>query len=98
MNKKEQPQSPGTTLFDVQSKDTNNQTSICEPEEKYCLWINQDIGEINVTPLSTPIEKVPLGFYVTCHIGTKNQLERVKRQIILSRIKPPKHHDRKAKI
>jgi hypothetical protein len=58
--------------------------------EKHCLWINQDSGEINVIPISTPIEFVPLGFYVPHWEGSKAQMEQRKRQIILSRIKPKK--------
>jgi len=82
-----------TPASSQQVKGTNNQRGInSHSEKRYCLWINQDTGEINVIPTSTPIEKVPFGFYVPHHMGSMSQMEKKKRQIILSRIKPPKLH------
>ena len=60
------------------------------PNEIHCLWIDQDTGEIHVIPASTPIEKNPLGFYVPHWSGTKEEMEKRKRKIIMQRMKPPK--------
>lgn len=79
-------------------KDTYNFGSDTNLEERYCLWIDQDTGEVKVVPTSIPIEKVPFGFYVPYYVGTRSQMEIKRRQIILARIKPPKRYDRKPKI
>lgn len=54
--------------------------------EVFCHWINQDTGEINTIPVSTPIEKVPLGFYVPHYSGSFKAMEKRKKKIIQSRM------------
>jgi hypothetical protein len=60
-------------------------------QEKFCLWIDLDSGEIHIIPATTPIERVAYGGYVPHYVGTKKEMEHRKRQLILSRIKPRKH-------
>jgi len=66
-------------------------------QSRYCLWIDQDNGDIHIVPISTPIESVPIGFYVPHGIGTLQQMVHRKRQLILSRIKSRKHLKRISK-
>ncbi|MGV8092511.1 MAG: hypothetical protein AB2L24_11685 [Mangrovibacterium sp.] len=66
-------------------------------QSRYCLWIDQDNGDIHIVPLSTPIEPVPIGFYVPHGIGTLQQMERRKQQILLDRVKRRKFSKRISK-
>lgn len=59
-----------------------------EEGRKYCLWIDKDTGDINVIPVSTPIERCPLGFYVPSYRGTKEEMEAQKEKIINRRRRP----------
>jgi hypothetical protein len=56
-----------------------------QEEKKFCLWIDRDSGDIKVIPITTPIERCPLGFYVPCYRGTKEEMEERKEKIIRRR-------------
>lgn len=53
--------------------------------EVYCLWIDRGTGDINVIPISTPIERCPLGFYVPSYRGTREEMEERRGKIIRRR-------------
>lgn len=67
-------------------------------EKNIVLGLIRIQGQINVVPTSTPIKKVPFEFYVPYHVDPRVLMAQKKMRIILSRIKPPKHHDRETKI
>jgi len=60
-------------------------------QTRYCLWIDLDSGEIHIIPVAIPIERVAYGGYVPHYVGTKEEMEHRKQQLILSRIRPRKH-------
>lgn len=51
-------------------------------ETKYCLWINQDTGNIHIVPSSTPLESMPFGYYVPHFTGTRKEMKKRKRIIM----------------
>lgn len=59
-----------------------------EGEKKFCLWIDKDTEDIKVIPITTPIERCPLGFYVPSYRGTKEEMEERKEKIICRRRRP----------
>ncbi|MDP2335883.1 MAG: hypothetical protein Q8N05_05450 [Bacteroidota bacterium] len=51
-------------------------------EEKHCIWINQESGHPTMDLLSEFAEKVPIGGYVPCLVGTKKEIEKILRKLL----------------
>lgn len=54
---------------------------------EYFLSIDMDTGEIEVMPVTTPMESVPFGCFIPHITGTREQMEQRKRELINTRIK-----------
>ncbi len=55
--------------------------------KKFFLSIDPDTGEIDILPVSTPAEKVNFGSYIPRHIGTRTQMEALREEIIMNRVR-----------
>lgn len=50
-------------------------------EEKYCLWINE-AGHPACDRLSMLAERVPMGGYVSCIIGSKKRIQNLMKRLL----------------